>query len=101
MTDANGIAVITTIYPGWYTGRTVHIHAAVALTNTELVTTQFYFDDAMTDEVHRAAAYTTKSGKRTRNDADGFHAAANDLTVTKEGEGYLGLITIGVTAPAE
>lgn len=98
VTDANGIAVITTIYPGWYTGRTVHIHAAVALTNTELVTTQFYFDDAMTDEVHQAAAYTTKAGKRTRNTADGFHESANDLTVSKEGDGYLGLITIGVKA---
>ncbi len=98
VTDTNGIAVITTIYPGWYTGRTVHIHAAVALTNTELVTTQFYFDDAMTDEVHQAAVYTTKSGRRTRNTADGFHEPGLDLTLTKEGDGYLGLITIGVEA---
>jgi len=98
VTDANGIAVITTIYPGWYTGRSVHIHAKVALTNTELLATQFYFDDTLTDAVHKAAVYATKSGRRTRNAADGFFQPGTSLTVTEEGEGYLGLITIGVEA---
>src|SRR2546423_293933 len=28
-TDANGLAAFTTIYPGWYSGRAVHIHVKV------------------------------------------------------------------------
>src|SRR3712207_9182070 len=40
VTDADGIAVITTIYPGWYRGRTVHVHAKVVLSNATLLTTQ-------------------------------------------------------------
>jgi len=98
VTDSNGIAVITTIYPGWYIGRSVHVHAKVALSNAELLVTQFYFDDASTDQVHKAAVYTTKSGKRTSNDDDGFYRPDLELSVSKEDESYLGLITIGVQA---
>src|SRR5216683_2289446 len=28
-TDQNGLAIFTTIYPGWYQGRAVHIHVKV------------------------------------------------------------------------
>ncbi len=98
VTDANGIAVITTIWPGWYTGRTVHIHAKVALTNTELLTTQLYFDDALTDDVFKAEPYASNTGTRTRNSSDGIYRAGPTLTITPEAEGYLGLITIGVDA---
>lgn len=36
-TDANGIVELVTIYPGFYTGRTPHIHTMVHLdyTNSE------------------------------------------------------------------
>src|SRR5262249_32354065 len=56
VTNGSGVATFTTIYPGWYTGRTVHIHAKVRLfdassnTTTE-ATTQLFFDDAITDQV--------------------------------------------------
>jgi protocatechuate 3,4-dioxygenase beta subunit len=29
LTDASGTARFTTIYPGWYTGRAVHLHFSV------------------------------------------------------------------------
>ena len=49
-TDANGKATITTIYPGWYQGRAVHIHFkirtdAAAASGLEF-TSQLFFDDA-------------------------------------------------------
>ena len=52
-TDATGAATFTTIYPGWYQGRTVHVHFKVrtdpdASTGTEL-TSQLFFDDTFTD----------------------------------------------------
>jgi len=95
-TNADGIAVITTIYPGWYRGRTVHIHAKIALSNAELLTTQLYFDASTTTEVYAAAPYSAHPGPDTSNDNDNIYRRETTLTVTKDGEGYLGLITVGV-----
>ena len=94
VTDANGIALITTIYPGWYQGRCVHIHAKVALTNNELLTTQLYFDDDLSDELFAKAPYD--GGRRTMNATDGIYEQSTTLTIEEDGDGYLGLITIGV-----
>jgi protocatechuate 3,4-dioxygenase beta subunit len=98
VTDADGIAVVTTIYPGWYRGRTVHIHAKVALSNASLLTTQLYFDEALTTEVFKAAPYDAHTGRDTLNAGDGIYRAETTLTARKDGDGYLGLITIGVRA---
>jgi protocatechuate 3,4-dioxygenase beta subunit len=96
VTDADGIAVVTTIYPGWYRGRTVHVHAKVALSNASLLTTQLYFDEAVTAEVYKAAPYDARTGRDTFNTDDGIYRAETTLTVTADGDGRLGLITIGV-----
>jgi MoxR-like ATPase len=48
-TDAKGVAVFRTIYPGWYPGRTVHIHTMVHLGGNVVHTGQLYFADAVTD----------------------------------------------------
>jgi protocatechuate 3,4-dioxygenase beta subunit len=97
VTDAGGIAVITTIYPGWYRGRTVHVHAKVALSNADLLTTQLYFDEALTADVYKNAPYAAHTGRDTFNDGDGIYRPETTLTVTREGDGYLGLMTIGVS----
>ena len=56
MTDAAGVARFTTIYPGWYPGRTVHIHFKIrtepAAARGYEFASQLYFDDALTDRVH-------------------------------------------------
>ncbi|HYC60899.1 MAG TPA: intradiol ring-cleavage dioxygenase [Thermoanaerobaculia bacterium] len=69
-TDDRGAARFVTIYPGWYPGRTVHIHFKVRANKYEF-TSQLYFDDAMTDRVHAAARYSA-AARRTRNDSDGI-----------------------------
>src|SRR5258706_14922 len=46
VTDANGKATFTTIYPGWYRGRAVHIHFKVHPDATKVFTSQLFFDDA-------------------------------------------------------
>src|SRR5688500_19724992 len=50
VTDASGVAKFTTVYPGWYQGRSVHIHFKVRTNtdgrNAEFVS-QLYFDDAL------------------------------------------------------
>jgi protocatechuate 3,4-dioxygenase beta subunit len=51
VTNADGIAEFTTIYPGWHAGRTVHVHAKVHLDRETVLTTQFYFADDVTARV--------------------------------------------------
>lgn len=51
-TDANGEINFLTIYPGWYAGRTVHIHCKVYLNDKEALTTQLFFKQALNNEVH-------------------------------------------------
>ena len=51
LTDAQGEAKFLTIYPGWYYGRTVHIHIKVRATagakQTFEFTSQMYFEDSL------------------------------------------------------
>ena len=71
-TDANGYATFITNYPGWYSGRTIHIHATLRLGTTEILTTQFYFADKVSDYVlHNYAPYTSRGERNTRNTNDG------------------------------
>jgi protocatechuate 3,4-dioxygenase beta subunit len=73
MTDAAGAARFTTIYPGWYPGRTVHIHFKIRTDPTAAwgyeFTSQLYFDDALTDVVHTRTPYAGK-GQRTMKNSD-------------------------------
>jgi protocatechuate 3,4-dioxygenase beta subunit len=51
-TDAKGVAAFKTIYPGWYQGRTVHVHIRVSLGGNVVHTGQLYFPDGVTDKVY-------------------------------------------------
>ena len=103
LTDAEGKARFTTIYPGWYPGRTVHIHFKIhgesAAGRGYEFASQIYFDDAMTDRVHAAAPYTARGARPTRNPDDGiYRRGGRQLTVpvTASGEGYAATFDIGL-----
>ena len=75
VTDAHGEARFVTIYPGWYPGRTVHIHfkirtATVSRRSFEF-TSQLYFDDAVTDRAHAASPYAEKGPRTLRRHNSG------------------------------
>ena len=93
VTDADGIAQFTTIYPGWYQGRTVHIHAKVHVNNEAVLTTQLFFDDEFSTQVFTAEPYASHGERGQFNDSDGIFDPATLLTLSEEGDGYLGLIT--------
>ena len=96
VTNADGVAEITTIYPGWYPGRTPHIHAKVFISNAEVLVTQFYFDDGVSNEVYERAPYSRR-GKRDRSNSDDrIFSRRTVLTTSRQGDAYRGLITIGV-----
>jgi protocatechuate 3,4-dioxygenase beta subunit len=76
-TDGDGLARFTTIYPGAYRGRAVHIHFKVRSAAGGRVhdfTSQLFFDDALSDQVYAQAPYTGRGEQRLRNARDGIYA---------------------------
>ena len=107
ITDANGVAVFTTIYPGWYSGRAVHIHFKLRLyagsTRTYEFTSQFFFDDSLTDSVYTQSPYSSRGNRDVRNANDGIYNSLSStekagltLQTSKSSDGYAGIINLGV-----
>lgn len=88
ITNARGVSKFITIYPGWYVSRTVHIHARVrtfsGATTTLNMTTQFFFDDTVSDQVFSTfAPYTSHTGRGTRNANDSvYNTVSSGSTVS-------------------
>ena len=105
-TDASGRVQFTTIYPGWYQGRATHIHFKVRTepgsnAGTEF-TSQFFFDDALSDIVHDSGgAYAKGAAGRTQNTQDGIYNGGGQqlvLDVQPSGGGYAAAFNIGMTS---
>ncbi|MEV0380298.1 hypothetical protein [Nonomuraea sp. NPDC050643] len=92
VTNADGIVEFTTIWPGWYRGRTIHIHAMVHFSNQRVLTTQVMFDEKLNGVVMAEAPYAEHSGRDTFNDGDNIYRDGMLLKVTEEDDGYLGVI---------
>lgn len=98
-TGADGVARFTTIYPGWYQGRTVHIHVKVWVGGNVVHTGQVFFDDAFTDTVYKAAPYAARGTRTTRNADDAIYVNGGSkslVTVTKAGSGYAAAVAMGI-----
>jgi protocatechuate 3,4-dioxygenase beta subunit len=100
-TDAHGLALFETVYPGWYPGRTVHIHVKVHVHGSVVHTGQLYFPDTLTDAVYAAhAPYSGRGARDTRNAQDAIFrngGSRSMLTVRRKGSGYVASIVMGVT----
>jgi protocatechuate 3,4-dioxygenase beta subunit len=98
VTNADGIVEFTTVYPGWYPGRTVHIHAKIHIDRQTVLTTQFYFDDTVSAHVFVDDPYPGESNRDGFNDSDGLYDSDLELTLSEEADGHLGLITLDVAS---
>ncbi len=103
VSDQNGNVRFTTIYPGWYTGRAVHIHFKVRTSPTGArgleFTSQLFFDEALTDQVHAQSPYSQKGRRNTLITNDGiFQSGGTSLLVplAASGGGYAGTMYVGV-----
>ncbi len=99
-TNAKGLATFTTVYPGWYSGRTVHIHVEVSLGGNVVHTGQLFFPETLTDAVYRSAPYSGRPGRDTRNASDSIFrngGSKSMLKATKTGSGFVARITMGVS----
>ncbi|MDJ0394622.1 protocatechuate dioxygenase [Rhodococcus sp. G-MC3] len=98
-TDANGIAKFTTIFPGWYIGRTTHIHVKVHIDKKTVLTTQLFFDDAAKTEIYLTAPYSDHTGweNNVQNSTDNIYDDTGLVTMQKSTDGYLGAVNLGVS----
>lgn len=98
---AGGSVVFDTIYPGWYQGRTTHIHVRVHAGGQTVHTGQLYMSDAINDEVYAQQPYAAHGKKPLANEQDGIYRDGGPqsmLALSKTGAGYAGAITLGVKA---
>jgi protocatechuate 3,4-dioxygenase beta subunit len=98
-TNANGIATFKTVYPGWYAGRTVHIHVKVHVRGNVVHTGQLYFPDAVTDAAYKRAPYSSRPDREGRNANDFVYRNGGKrslLRLRRSGSGYVGTIRMGV-----
>ena len=80
VTDEAGMVEFRTIYPGWYPGRTVHIHVIVR-TIGKVFTSQLYFPEAVTDEVFGRSPYDERPGRDTTNASDEIIRSSGEPTI--------------------
>ncbi|MFC8348852.1 intradiol ring-cleavage dioxygenase [Streptomyces sp. GKU 895] len=118
--NANGVVKFETIFPGWYTPRTCHIHVKVHTGGEKEdgtyeggkvnYTGQFFFDDDIAQEIFTLEPYSRHSGSYTTLDNDmvydGGGASSGLLTLkavkkADPSKGYKGFLTLGIDPDAE
>lgn len=106
ITDANGQVQFTTIYPGWYSGRTIHIHVRIRTYSGTTVlgnfVSQIFFDETTNNTVLAQSAYSRTTSRDTLNANDMVYNVTNKerMLATTTGSvtaGYSATITLGVT----
>lgn len=97
-TDSKGMVAFHTIYPGWYPGRTVHIHLMVH-SNGRVLTSQLYFPDDLSNEVLGRSPYVARPGRDTNNASDKIFPTGGDpavLDILPAADSYLAGICLVV-----
>lgn len=104
-TDANGIAEFETVYPSWYSGRTTHVHFKVFLDQTNILTGQIFFPDALSQYIYdNVAPYNDRAISRdtlNANDSIATQSTRAAFAFVKELEQeYLVAMIVGVDPAA-
>ena len=104
--DDNGIAEFETVYPSWYRGRTTHIHFKIFLDETNILTGQIFFPDALSEYIYRnVAPYNDRASTRdTLNSNDNIAAQSTRAAfafIKELEEEYLVAMIVGVDPAAQ
>ena len=111
VTDNNGTVEFTTIYPGWYEGRAIHIHDKVRIFNGQEKalewTAQLYLNNSINEQVHEQTPYNSHGPVQTINEEDMIYTGASAdgliqknsgeqlmVKLTKQGASYLGTFNV-------
>ena len=100
LTDAAGGVRFRTIYPGWYSGRTPHVHLKLRV-GAKAATTQLYFPDEVTNAVYARVPYDRHPNRDTTNATDRFLGRIADKslvmwTMARDGDGYVATATVAL-----
>jgi protocatechuate 3,4-dioxygenase beta subunit len=101
--DSTGRVRFDTLYPGWYQGRTPHIHVKVHVGGKEIHTGQIFFTDATSRKIYRTGVYKSRGKATTTNSEDSIYKQATGkararITKRSGNRGFKGTITVGVDA---
>jgi protocatechuate 3,4-dioxygenase beta subunit len=100
--DSKGLVLFRTIYPGWYRGRTPHIHVKVHVGGSVEHTGQLFFSNTVSKAVYETSLYKSHGQPDRTNAADSIYADAGGaraklkLTKRSGSKGYLGAIALVV-----
>ena len=107
-TDVAGIATFDTLYPGWYRGRTTHIHFKVFLDEKTVAMSQIYFPDALSEFINlNVAPYNERAaGRDTFNAGDSVLRASGGghgsfCSIKEDEDRYVASLVVGVDRTAE
>ena len=100
--DARGEAAFRSVYPGWYRGRTTHVHFKIFIGERDMLTGQMYFPDALSQYIYaNVGAYRRKLLRDTFNGND--ELALTDTTrggfcdIKEEADHYRATLIVGVS----
>lgn len=102
--DSNGQVQFVTIFPGWYNGRTIHIHVRVrSYSGTTVLSnfvSQIFFDESINNTVMAQTAYSRTGNRDTTNASDMVYNVANATRMLAAATGsvsagYTATITMG------
>jgi protocatechuate 3,4-dioxygenase beta subunit len=101
--DSGGNVRFESIVPGWYPGRTPHIHIKVFVAGDEVHTGQVFFRSAVLRTVYEQGAYRSRGQANTTNSSDNIYDEAGSralLAMRRKASsvsiGYTGSLTLGV-----
>ena len=103
-TGRDGTAAFTTVYPGWYAGRTTHVHMKVLNGTRAVLTSQFFLPDALSEFLYTQVSLYQRSRVRdTLNSVDGIALKAGDTVlgaVREERQRYEATLALDVHTAA-
>jgi len=109
-TDSNGMAEFATIYPGWYQGRTIHIHLKVHADGHVAHTGQLFFPEDITDRIAKLQPYVKHQDLHLTTQAEDHvfqdeHGAPGLMTLSRlearsDAAGFVATVTVAVDPEA-
>jgi len=109
-TDSSGMAQFQTIYPGWYQGRTIHIHLKVHVGGNVAHTGQLFFPEDITERIAKLQPYAKHSDLHRTTQAEDMvfqdeHGAPGLMTLNRiqprsDAAGFIATVTLAVDPDA-
>ncbi len=98
--DGDGRVNFRSVYPGWYEGRTTHIHFKVLYRGAAVLTSQFFLPDALSEYIYtHLPAYRRAHLRAVLNSNDGIalQAGGSVLGAVREADGrYVASLDVAV-----